>query len=356
MNPAEQISSIIKEWTGFPYVVFTDSGSSAIRLAMTLLEGRQKEVNVPAISCCTIAGSILEAGGIPVFYDLDGRFFPKVIAAPGEIDYFILPWGRSDGFFREIKPIRPSIVDLTLSVMGGKSDFKPASSFDLGIISLGTGKPLDVGAGGLLLLNDKRLYLRAKHELFYGRSGMSWQSRTRRVVFSHLLFAPLSQRFAGAEVAGKQSQANQEMWSKAVAQHDLPLSLPGFGEDQHPGYGTLIPLLLPNDFPIKAETCYRVAMAENLPLLRQPISPAYLEPAWPLGKQSRCVTAEDLNQRLLFVPSMMEPDSSHFEQLASFFGNILDRPEAFQEISPSRLPSRSFPMNFSTGINSAYQE
>ena len=54
------------------YTVYTSFGRTALYLALLSIDVKNKKVLIPAFTCATtLPGAIVQAGGIPVFIDID---------------------------------------------------------------------------------------------------------------------------------------------------------------------------------------------------------------------------------------------------------------------------------------------
>ena len=303
MSPADQCRRALEAWTGFSHALFVQSGTAALRLALDVLVKRGSWVRVPAIACWTLTGAVLDSGCRPVFGDVDrylglrGRGMERGDALIG-----LEPWGTSCDWAALAGQEGVRLLDQTLSVHGGWPGRKAAEVFDGSILSLGYGKPFEIGGGGVLLLRDAALWREAQSRLHYGRRQMRWVSRTDRYVFPAVIWEQLAARLKLLE-RKRQAQARaREAWSRRARKSVLPLTVLEPRPGALPGCTVLVPVCLDEGFPLHARDVFAVAMAEGIPLGIHPVSPAYLEPA---GRRLRgaCPDAESLASHLLFLPS-----------------------------------------------------
>ena len=139
MNPYEinnQLEKQLSEYTGAPYCVVLDSGTSAIILSCILHE--VDEVEVPKDTYISVPFAIIQGGGKPKFVDLE-----------------------YEGMY-QLKPY--PIWDSALRLKRGM--YIPNTHM---ILSFGHRKQLPIGSGGALLLDNEEEYIRLKRLRYNGR-------------------------------------------------------------------------------------------------------------------------------------------------------------------------------------------
>lgn len=62
-----------KKFTGCDECIAVDNGTSALHLALNILDIKEKEVLVPSLTFVTTVHSILYNGGIPIFVDVEPK-------------------------------------------------------------------------------------------------------------------------------------------------------------------------------------------------------------------------------------------------------------------------------------------
>ena len=150
-----RIINHIKKQTGASKVILTDSGSSAIELALKRLAeiSPNKEVIMPSYCCKTVADSIINCGLIPHFVDVADDFMVLIENVTPAVNKntlaIIAPhmYGK-DGLFYYIKmafPTIPLIEDKAMRVQGRLRG-------DYGILSFNIGKQIQSTGGGALLI------------------------------------------------------------------------------------------------------------------------------------------------------------------------------------------------------------
>ncbi len=176
-NPEDRskVAAFEREYAAYAhtkYALAVTSGTAALHCAMAALEvGPGDEVILPAWTWYSCYNTVIQAGALPVFAEIDESFNidpadiehritpqTKVIMAvslqgnPADMDR-ILPVARKHGL--------KVLEDFSQSV-GAKYKGRPLGSMgDIGISSLQQSKTITAGEGGAVVTNDARLYERA---------------------------------------------------------------------------------------------------------------------------------------------------------------------------------------------------
>lgn len=298
-----ELRQALEDWTGFPYAVFVHSGSAALSLGLDLLVPIAGRIALPAIACWTLTGAVMRSGRIPIWKDIGDDLCLDGPPCNADALIHVAPWGNTSAWerFSDFRGIK--IADLTHVPHGGRPA-EAASHFHAAVISLGEGKPWNVGAGGILLLRDHHLSREAQVHLSYGRQRQRWSLNTDRYVFASSLFSKAYETWCLLAPKAAAHGDKRRQWQTEAQQAKARFTPTVLG-DAAPGATTLVPHLLDQDFPLSGEEISLVAMAEGIPLGSQPVSPAYLEPAVAAhlnGPICRALTAEVLYRRLFFVP------------------------------------------------------
>jgi dTDP-4-amino-4,6-dideoxygalactose transaminase len=146
-------------------VLLTDSGTSALRLALALATGRSgasRLVALPAWSCYDLATAADGAGVEVVLYDLDPltlgpdwTSFDAALSHKSAAVVVVHPFGIPAPIAearRRALPTGALIIEDAAQAIGAEPDGKPAGSHgDLAILSFGRGKGWTGGGGGALL-------------------------------------------------------------------------------------------------------------------------------------------------------------------------------------------------------------
>ena len=225
-NCVKQAEDILAESVGRRFAVLTGRGTAALMIACRLAPDDRPRVIIPAMVCANVMYAVLYAGKTPVFADVsphDATLDPNHVAAllaadPGigaviavhlyghraDIDALSLSTRRHGAY----------LIEDAAQAQGGRHPdgrlFGAAG--DMSIISFGHTKILDVGGGGVLLLDDSDLAGRARLEasrlprapsdmsqtetqysrLFYA----AWEAYQTDCRFANLFF-PLPDQFRG---------------------------------------------------------------------------------------------------------------------------------------------------------------
>lgn len=186
---ARQFERAFAAFQGANYGLAVTSGTAALEVALRAAGiGPGDEVIMPAHSFMATASATLMVGGIPVFVDVDPRTYN---IDPAKVEEAITLWTRA------IVPVHfgglPCDMESILSIAqkhglmvvedachghGGRwKDRGLGSIGDLGAFSIGDGKNLPVGEGGVVLCNDEELWKKAVylHDAWCGGIGEPWR-------------------------------------------------------------------------------------------------------------------------------------------------------------------------------------
>ena len=163
----EQARSGITEKFGASAIIATDSGTSALVLALQLAAPRGGVVGFPGYACVDLAAAALFAGVRVRLYDLDPATLGPDLSSVERLlqrGVDVLVAAHLFGYPVDVPAMRtlaasagvPLVEDAAQSA-GGTLNGKPLGSLgDLSVLSFGRGKGLCAGGGGALLaFNDK---------------------------------------------------------------------------------------------------------------------------------------------------------------------------------------------------------
>jgi perosamine synthetase len=179
------------DYTGAKFAVAMSSGTCALQLALEVAGVRHgDEVVVPALSFAATAASVVHAGAIPHFIDVDdqmwgmsssflesyllsisskrdGRMFNKITGRPisaivpmhtfgHPVDmYPLLEFARSHGLV---------VIEDAAEALGSQYCGKFAGTLgDLGVFSFNGNKILTTGSGGMVVTDNEAMYRKARH-------------------------------------------------------------------------------------------------------------------------------------------------------------------------------------------------
>lgn len=199
-NPRKSLRVRLEQEFGTRHVLLTDSGTTALRLAIRgALEVRDSDiVALPAFCCYDVATAALGAGGRVRLYDVD----PLTLGPDWESLTAVLRAGVGVAVVAHLYGLpvdmaRAATLTEAHSVLliedaaqgyGGSLDGRPLGAFgSLAVLSFGRGKGITGGGGGALLANDEagRGVLRAaRRSLDRGRGGWTeWLALSMQWLF-----------------------------------------------------------------------------------------------------------------------------------------------------------------------------
>ena len=320
MSDERRVRELLGELTGFSHAVFVQHGTAATELVLRTLG--ETTVAVPAFGCWTLPYAVTRAQRRCVFRDVDAYWG----ALPGGgLAIAIEPWGAP-----AVRP-RGGVSDLTLAP-GARLDGELAGvRAAAGVLSLGRGKPVDLGGGGVALFNDERAAYEAHRRFRFGFEDGQWRERGERYSFPPALFAPLRARLEGLpSLLERHERAEADRAVLAAADLGSNALRPGGAW----GVSSTLPVVVPESFPLSTRDIEGVAITVGLPLARHPVGPAYLEPAWRHAARGACPNAEALATRTMFFHA---DDAYDVSALPAFFERLAEDPEPLR--SPYALPA-----------------
>lgn len=172
----EALEAEIREYFGVKHAVFVSSGKAALTLILLALKqlSKRKRVLIPAYTCYSVPSAILKAGLEVALCDIDPATFdfePRsletsideetlcvipshLFGIPANMD-LITSLCRERGSF---------IVEDAAQAMGGNYREKKLGTIgDVGFFSLGRGKSITCGSGGLIVTNCSEIASAIEH-------------------------------------------------------------------------------------------------------------------------------------------------------------------------------------------------
>lgn len=184
----EEFENKIAEYVGTKYAVATSSCTTALHLALLLLDiGPGDEVIVPSFTFIATANSILYVGATPVFadvdkdtYNLDPEDVKRKITKHTRVIMPVHQVGLA-AFMQEIVQIAKRsnifIVEDAACALGSRIDGKHVGVFgEIGCFSFHPRKSITTAEGGMLVTNNEDLAKRAR---ILRAHGMSVSDRER---------------------------------------------------------------------------------------------------------------------------------------------------------------------------------
>ena len=173
---------------GAAAVALTDSGTSALVLAMRLTAGAGGTVALPAYGCIDLTAAAVFAGVRVRLYDIDpttlspdlesvARTVSRGVDAIVVVHFYGYP-ADVPGVARLAAEAGVSVIEDAAQGSGGTLDGTRLGALaPLSILSFGRGKGITGGRGGALLLRDPELAVRAE-SLRLGRPPRGWRDAT----------------------------------------------------------------------------------------------------------------------------------------------------------------------------------
>lgn len=274
----------LKEYAGINTLLVTDSGRSALFLALQMLDCKDKDVLVNAYTTDVVHNTIKSAGARPVCFDidpltllpdldsLDQRITEKTCAVI-HTGLFGFP-GKPLELVQRMKKLGIPVIEDSCNSFGSSTgSFQSGTIGDLAIVSFRVGKPISSGGGALFVNNTA--YLSAFEDVKKLIRTTPWFSdllRASRVLLDHVMLNPLFLRYIARPIRKltKNTKLGRLIIKGGVVDTS---SLPGFGciFDMGEIQSTLCLLNL-NEYPEQIEKRKR-----NGALLREAISKLNLQ-------------------------------------------------------------------------------
>lgn len=147
-------------------IYFAGGGTGALIDALKAIDCKGKKVILPVMTCPNVAIAVYTAGAQPVYIDIDeqtGNMDIKELAAKIDNETRAIIAVHSFGYPLAIDKIRKACPGITIiedacQAYGGRLDTRPLGTLgDLGIISFGATKPVAVGRGAAIIINNPTL-------------------------------------------------------------------------------------------------------------------------------------------------------------------------------------------------------
>ncbi len=201
-DAVEEFKERLRHYLGIAHCSLAASGRAALYLSLQALtadaDSERKEVIVPAYTCPSVAKVVLDAGlqlrlvdvqQETFAYDLDElastiseRTLAVIVVHPFGIPLPLAPiqqLARQQGV---------AVIEDAAQSMGAKLDGRSIGTIgDIGLLSLGPGKPMSTGGGGIAVTNDKQIGARleqAANKLVPAGNAQSWMAVARTGLFN----------------------------------------------------------------------------------------------------------------------------------------------------------------------------
>jgi perosamine synthetase len=156
------------------FAVSVCNGTMGLALALKLLEiGPGDEVLIPDLTFGATANAVIQVGATPVFVDvLSSNFSIDVIAAEAKVTdktKAIIPvhlYGNAapmEEILTFAQKFSLKVVEDAAEAIGTRIDGQHVGTFgDIGVFSFFANKTITTGEGGMIVLNDKELFTKAR--------------------------------------------------------------------------------------------------------------------------------------------------------------------------------------------------
>ncbi len=162
----------LREYLGTREVFLASSGRTALYLLFKALipqaDGGQCEVIMPAYTCPSLVKVVDDSGLIPIFVDISprtlamdeealadevgGETLAIIVVHPFAIPH---PLDRPQALAKEFGAV---LIEDAAQSLGARANGRPVGvRGDFGLFSLGPGKPISAGGGGMVCTGDERL-------------------------------------------------------------------------------------------------------------------------------------------------------------------------------------------------------
>jgi dTDP-4-amino-4,6-dideoxygalactose transaminase len=160
----------IRRHFGVRHVFLVSSGTAALTMTLMALRSssRRTEIVIPAYTCFSVPAAVLRAGLRPVLCDIDPTTFDFDHAALDRAlngNTLCVVAHHLFGIATNIEQIRAlchargiAVIEDAAQAMGVESNGRPLGTIgDVGIFSLGRGKHVTCGSGGIIVTNSDRM-------------------------------------------------------------------------------------------------------------------------------------------------------------------------------------------------------
>ncbi len=163
-----QIPDNIRAWFGADHCQPVGSGTVGLSLALRAAGVQGRRVLIPALACPNVAVSVLAAAGMPVMVDMSAETYDFSLSAlASALDERVAAIVAIDAFGRPADidiirtlelPKRCVVVEDACQAYGGRVGGVPLGARgDVGVVSFGYAKPLELAGGGLVITGDAHL-------------------------------------------------------------------------------------------------------------------------------------------------------------------------------------------------------
>lgn len=174
---------VLQEFFGREFIVPVGSGTAGLLLVLDAVDVRGKRVLIPALACANVAVAVLAAGGVPTLVDVSKEDYclsvDEVEAAINDgtgaiiaIDAFGYP-ADLDRISAIAARHGCTVIEDACQAYGGRVGERAMGAVgEVGVVSFGYSKPVELVGGGLVITRSQELHtriLRLKEQSSYDR-------------------------------------------------------------------------------------------------------------------------------------------------------------------------------------------
>jgi aminotransferase in exopolysaccharide biosynthesis len=210
----DNFENIIAKYTGAKRAIVIVNGTEALHLSL-LLAGVKSgdEVITQPLTFIATANAISYTGANPIFIDVD---IDTIGLSPNKMEYFLLENGeiRDDGFtynkksgkkiaacvpmhtfghpvkLKELisvcKKYNIALIEDAAESLGSKYDGKSTGAFgEIGVLSFNGNKIITTGGGGMILTNNDKIGIQAKHLSTQAKIPHQWEFKHDSIGYNY---------------------------------------------------------------------------------------------------------------------------------------------------------------------------
>lgn len=243
----DEFADALGHYLETPHVFMASSGRTALRLLLDTLArqpqwGGRRQVVLPGYTCPAVAKVILDAGLTPHLVDIDPETFTYPPAALHDavseetlaimvVHPFGIPVAMGPAL-AAARAVGALVIEDAAQAMGARAAGRPVGTRGhVGLYSLGPGKPMALGGGGVMVTADDTLaeVLRAEWAELATPSSMASVGAWLRLGIFALAFQPplwwLATRLGAQKVGGNEASWGYTLTGLTAAQAGVGLAL-----------------------------------------------------------------------------------------------------------------------------------
>ena len=301
-GPGRELEETMQRQLGVPYAIATAGGGPALHIACMSAIDMGDEVIATPYSWGQSVSCILQAGGVPVFADIDPR---TLTLDPGSIEEKITPRTKAivvvhifgipadmDSILEVARKHELCVIEDCAQAHGSLYKVEPVGAFgDFGCFSLGSGKNIAAGEAGVLVTGDRDNYERALLAGMHpARTGVEIEDPERKQWIDSLIYTyRVNAISAGLAVKMMERFEDMNRWRRQNVQGMMerlegvpgikPVELP---EHCDPAWHMCPWTFVAEDVPgVRREQYLKALKAEGVPIMGSYVAtPIHLRPTF----------------------------------------------------------------------------